>query len=206
MRPGADAAGLGAALGWSARGWPDWTIYAPIAAVAMRAGLPIVPADLTRAAIRAVGRGGADALRPGLSNELESSPRYDAARSQSLADELRASHCGRLPESALPRMIEVQWSRDANMARALRAAEPPALLIAGAGHVRNDRAVPWHLRKTTPPGSILSVAFVEVQSGRDDPAAYGQAGLYDVLWFTARVEDEDPCIKFGASLPRMQQP
>ena len=205
-RPHADAAGLGPALGWSTRGWPDWSIYAPIAAVALRADLPILPADLTRTAIRAVGRGGTEALRPGLGNELESSPRYDAAQSQSLGNELRASHCSKLPEHSLPRMMEVQWSRDANMARVLRTARPPAVLIAGAGHVRNDRAVPWHLRETAAAPKILSVAFVEVQPERNDPAAYGQSGLYDVLWFTARVEDEHPCAKFGESPQRMRQP
>jgi len=205
-KPNADADGLGPALGWAARGWPDWSIYAPIAAAALRADLPILPADLTRTAIRAVGRGGTDALRPGLENELQSSPRFDAAQSQSLADELRASHCGKLPDQALPRMMEVQWSRDANMARTLRAAERPAVLIAGTGHIRNDRAVPWHLRATAPMQTILSVAFVEVQSGRNAPSDYGQAGLFDVLWFTARVEDEDPCAKFGESLQRMRQP
>jgi uncharacterized iron-regulated protein len=202
----ADAAGLGPALGWEARGWPDWTMYAPIAAIAFRADLPILPADLTRTAIRTVGRGGVEALPPGLGNELESSPRYDAAQSESLADELRASHCGHLPEASLPRMMEVQWSRDANMARVLRSAGRPAVLIAGAGHVRNDRAVPWHLRETVPEQNVLSVAFVEVQPGQDDPASYSQAGFFDVLWFTARVENEDPCTKFRDSLQRMRRP
>jgi uncharacterized iron-regulated protein len=205
-QPGADAAGLGTAVGWDARGWPSWPIYAPIAAAVLRADLPVLPADLTRQAIRAIGRGGVDALRPGLANELESSPRYDAAQSQSLAEELRSSHCGQLPEASLPRMLEVQWARDANMARVLRNAEREAVLIAGTGHVRNDRAVPWHLRETVPERKVLSVALVEVQPGQTDPAAYGQMGLFDVLWFTARMEDDDPCVKFRDSLQRMRRP
>lgn len=205
-RPDADAAGLGPAVGWEARGWPSWAMYAPIAAIAMQAGLPIVPADLSRAAIRSIGSGGVDAVRPGLATELESSPRYDAAQSQSLAEELRAAHCGHVPEGALPRMLEVQWARDANMARVLRNVERPTVLVAGAGHVRNDRAVPWHLRATVPRVKILTVAFVEVQPGREDPASYGQSGLFDVLWFTARVEDDDPCVKFRDSLKRIRQP
>jgi uncharacterized iron-regulated protein len=203
---GADAIGLGPAIGWDARGWPSWSIYAPIAAVGLRAELPILPADLTRSAIRAIGRGGVDALRPGLANELESSPRYDAAQSQSLSEELRSSHCGQLPEASLPRMLEVQWARDANMTRMLRSAEREAVLIAGTGHVRNDRAVPWHLRETVPERKVLSVAFVEVQPGRTEPAAYSQTGLFDVLWFTARMEDDDPCVKFRDSLQRMRRP
>jgi uncharacterized iron-regulated protein len=204
-KDGTDAAGLGAAVSWQARGWPDWAIYAPIAAAALHAGLPIVAADLTRVNIRAVGRGGIDALAPGLANELESSPRYDAAQGASLAEELRASHCGHVPEASLPRMMDVQWARDANMARVLRAAGR-AVLIAGAGHVRTDRGVAWHLRATVAERSVLSVAFIEVQADRIDPAAYAELRPFDVLWFTARVDNEDPCATFRDSLQRRRQP
>jgi uncharacterized iron-regulated protein len=203
--PGADAAGLGAALRWQARGWPDWATYAPIAVAAFRADLPIVPANLTRPQSTAVGHGGIEALEPGLANELESSPRFDAAQGASLEDELRASHCGQLPETALPRMMEVQRARDANMARTLRAAGR-SVLIAGAGHVRTDRGVPWHLRHTAPEQKVLSIAFVEVQADRVDPAAYVEARPYDVLWFTPRVDNEDPCIAFRESLKRARKP
>ena len=204
-KPGADAAGLGAAVGWQARGWPDWTTYAPIAVAAFGADLPIVPADLTRTQIRAVGRGGLEGLEPGLANELESSPRFDAAQGASLEDELRASHCGQLPETALPRMMDVPWARDANLARMLRAAGR-SVLIAGAGHVRTDRGVAWHLRRTVPEQKVLSVAFIEVQADRVDPAAYVEARPYDVLWFTPRVDNEDPCVAFRESLKRARKP
>jgi uncharacterized iron-regulated protein len=208
-RPGADAAGLGAALGWQARGWPDWAMYAPIAAVALGADLPIAPANPTRAATRSIGRGGLDALEPPLRDVVAASPRFDAAQSASLAEELRASHCGQLPDAALPRMSDVQWARDAHMASVLRSAGPAgatAVLIAGSGHVRTDRAVPWHLRHITPLRRNLAVAFVEVSDGRNDPKEYGLSDRFDILWFTARVDDQDPCAKFEGSLRRMRQP
>jgi uncharacterized iron-regulated protein len=205
-KSGADAAGLGPALGWEARGWPSWNMYAPIAAVALRADLPILPANLTRIETRSIGRGERAHLHPDVGATLEASPRYDAAQTESLTDELRASHCGQLPDPAVPRMVEVQWARDASMAGALHAAKGISVLIAGAGHVRNDRAVPWHLRHRAPGSSVLSVAFVEVQRDRDDPAAYSQSALFDVLWFTARVDNEDPCVKFRESLQRMRKP
>jgi uncharacterized iron-regulated protein len=205
-KPDADAAGLGPALGWEKRGWPRWSLYAPIAEIALRAELPILPANITRAETRAIGRGGRDALTPELGAALAISPRYDAAQSASLTDELRTDHCDQLPEAALPRMAEVQWARDASMARTLAATVGPSVLIAGAGHIRNDRAIPWHLRHIAPGRSMLSVAFVEVRPGRTNPTDYSQSGLFDVLWFTARVDDEDPCVKFRDSLQRRRQP
>lgn len=198
---GADAIGLGTAVGWEKRGWPDWSMYAPIAAAAFRAELPILPADLTRAEIRGIGRGAAP-----LPSGLEGHPRFDAAQTRSLTEELKESHCGHLPEAALPRMLDVQWARDAHMARVMRGAGRPVVLIAGAGHTRNDRAVPWHLRRTAPDRRVLSVAFVEVHPERTAPEAYGPTGLYDAVWFTARVENDDPCEKFRDSLQRLRRP
>ncbi|HEX2116781.1 MAG TPA: ChaN family lipoprotein, partial [Alphaproteobacteria bacterium] len=210
-KPGADAAGLGAALDWSARGWPDWAMYAPIAEIALRANLSIIPANLTRPATRTIGRGGLDALEPPLRDTMAASPRFDAAQSASLADELRTSHCGKLPDSAVPRMSDVQWARDAQMAAALRdavqaGAAASAVLIAGAGHVRTDRAVPWHLRQIAPLQKTLSVAFVEVSEGWNEPKEYGLSGRFDIIWFTARVDDQDPCTKFEGGLRRLRHP
>jgi uncharacterized iron-regulated protein len=205
-RPGADAAGLGPALSWEARGWPSWSMYAPIAAVALRADLPILPANLTRADTRSIGRGERARLHPDVGATLEASPRYDAAQTESLTEELRESHCGQLPDAAVPRMVEVQWARDASMAGALHAGPEMSVLIAGTGHVRKDRAVPWHLDHRAPGRSVLSIALVEVQQDRNNPAAYSQSGLFDVLWFTARVDNEDPCLKFRDSLQRMRKP
>jgi uncharacterized iron-regulated protein len=73
-----------------------------------------------------------------------------------------------------------------------------ALLVAGAGHVRNDRGVPWILGRIQPGTATVSLAFVEVQTAWKDPAAY--AALFhattlpfDFVWFTPRLDDEDPC-------------
>jgi uncharacterized iron-regulated protein len=41
-----DAAELGAAIGWNESGWPDWSLYQPIAAAALSRDLPILAANL----------------------------------------------------------------------------------------------------------------------------------------------------------------
>jgi uncharacterized iron-regulated protein len=206
QRHPADAAGLGAAVGWNERGWPDWSIYAPIAEVALANGLPIVPADLTRAERQVTGRDGITALAEPTRARLQRAPRFDARQSASLAQELRDSHCGQLPEAALPRMSNVQWARDAHMAAAMADSAAGAVLIAGAGHVRSDRGVPWHLRHLAPWRSLVVIAFVEVDESKREVAAYALAEKFEYAWFTARVDDADPCARFRDSLQRLRRP
>jgi uncharacterized iron-regulated protein len=192
-----DASGLGAAVRWSARGWPDWSIYAPIADAALRAGLPIVPADLTQAERRIVSREGIPALPAPVRRRLQASPVFDERQAASLAQELRDSHCGRVSDAALPRMADVQWARDAHMASVLLDnAFSGAVLIAGAGHVRRDRGVPWHLQQRALGRSIAAVAFVEVEASKPNVTDYARAAQFDFVWFTARVDNLDPCARF----------
>jgi uncharacterized iron-regulated protein len=201
-----DAAGLGAAVGWNARGWPDWSIYAPIAEVALRAGLLIVPADLTRAERRTAGRDGIAGLTDPVRTRLQRAPNLDAQQSASLAQELRDSHCGQLPDEALPRMANVQWARDVHMAAAMLDSASGAVLIAGAGHVRRDRGVPWHFRHISPARSFAVLAFVEVEESKHDVSEYALAEKFEYVWFTPRVDTEDPCAKFRDSLHRLRRP
>jgi uncharacterized iron-regulated protein len=205
---GATADGLGPALDFEHSGWPPWSNYAPIARVAFGAGLPIFAANLPRTEVRALvhasasGQNGPDLARLGISEPLP--PPLDA----SLRHELSASHCGQLPESMMGGMVAAQRARDATMAHVLEEAAKAsggangAVLIAGAGHARNDRGVPLYLRKTEPSGSIATVAFVEVDPQREDPFAYASRYdadqlPFDFVWFTPFASDEDPCAKFG---------
>src|SRR3546814_20489359 len=65
-------------------------------------------------------------------------------------------------------MLKVQrlwdaWMADSMLAAAADGAEG-AVLIAGSGHVREDRAVPWHLGGRGG-GDALTLALVEVAAG-----------------------------------------
>ncbi|MEO3429370.1 ChaN family lipoprotein [Pelagibius sp. CAU 1746] len=193
-----DVGSLEAALAWKARGWPDWDEYQPIAEAALAARMPMLPGKPSPSQVRALARG--EDLAPDTAELLSRSRRYPPAVQSDLLEELAASHCGRLPEAALAPMAEVQRFWDASMADALRqATQPPhdaegAILIAGSGHVREDRAVPWHLE-----GESLTVALVEVVAGRQTAADYPafDPRLFDFVWFTPRVDDKDPCAAFS---------
>jgi uncharacterized iron-regulated protein len=199
----ADAAGLGAALGWSGRGWPDWQHnYAPIAQAALDAGAEIVAADLSRSQIDEVMRQGPHALRApflrrtGLDRHLP--PPLFAA----LEDEIRDAHCGAVPEEALGAMVHAQRARDAMLADRLAAVAGRAggILIAGTEHVRRDRGVPRYLARLRPDARIVSLALVETGPAQ---ARLPKDLPYDFLWFTEPIERADPCIEHREQLRRM---
>jgi uncharacterized iron-regulated protein len=195
----ADASGLGDAVEWKRSGWPPWTMYAPIADVAVRARLPIVAANLAERAVGSLRRGGVAALEPAMAAKLGlDQPIPDDVRQRLNAD-IRDGHCGKLPERSLEPFVLVQRARDEHMAAALRdAGADGAVLIAGANHVRRDVGVPRPL----PAADTASVAFLEVAPGSSGPP---EPRVFDYAWFTPRVDDRDPCDRFRESLERLRQ-
>lgn len=195
---GPDAAdALGAALQWEARGWPDWAEYRPIAEAALRHGLTMRAGKPSRGLVRRLSSG--EPLPADLAERLAWDERYPAGVEAELLAGLKDSHCGALPERAFAGMLRVQrlwdaWMADSMLAAARADKASGAILIAGSGHVREDRAVPWQLRARGA-GDSFTLALVEVAAGRDlatDYPAFDPA-LFDFVWFTPRVDDEDPC-------------
>lgn len=199
-------ADLGEALAWEKRGWPDFAMYAPILDAAMEADLPILPGNLPAERVRAIARGGADTLSAGDQSALGLDDPLPSTLQDSLIADLQQGHCGMLPEQALPAMALAQRARDGRMAQSLRdglslAGVDGALLIAGAGHTRRDRGVPYVLSRLDPDRDVLSVGFIEVPPTGDDDAeddwlqsiGPGTPAPFDLVWVTPRVDRPDPC-------------
>jgi uncharacterized iron-regulated protein len=206
-----DAAGLGEAVNWNQRGWPDWAMYQPIAAAALQAGLPIVTTNLPQEMARALGRRGVASLEPTVAARLGLDRPLAPEVQMEMAEEIREAHCGHAPAERVEAMIAIQRARDAQMAESLAAAgrEDGALLIAGGGHVRKDRGIPVYLAARAPGATVASLAFLEVSEGEDRPEAYAarfrrRALPLDYAWFTPRLDDLDPCEKFGEQLKRLE--
>ncbi|MCX7644545.1 MAG: ChaN family lipoprotein [Rhodobacteraceae bacterium] len=186
-----DAAALGAALEWEASGWPDFAMYHPIFTAAP--GAAVYGAAFGRAEVaRAVREGaasvfGAEAARFGLDRAL--APEDLAAR---LAEQAEA-HCDALPAEMLPGMVEAQRLRDAGLARAalqaLAETGGPVAVIAGNGHARTDRGMPWHLAVAAPEVTILAVGQFEAPPEEPAPP-------YDLWLVTPPAAREDPCAVF----------
>jgi uncharacterized iron-regulated protein len=194
-----DAAALARAVDWSRSGWPDFRLYEPIVRAALEAGVPVVGANLSRAVTQTVRRGGIGALDSTVRARLGLERVLPLEGSIALFAEIRRSHCDAIPDESVERMADVQRARDAQMAEALvrAATRDGAVLIAGAGHTRVDRGVPWALARQGPGAPVVALALVEVRKDLLDPAGYGPEGTaYDAVWFTPRVDDRDPCESF----------
>jgi uncharacterized iron-regulated protein len=207
-----DAGGLAEAVNWQRSGWPDWAMYRPIAEAALQAKLPIVATNLSPATVRSLGQRGAAALDETSAARLDLDRPLAADNQTAMAEEIGAAHCGYASEKQINTMMLVQRARDVQMAESLAAAgqQDGAVLIAGAGHVRRDYGIPVYLASREPGASVISVAFLEVSQDMLEPTAYAtrfrrQTFPFDYVWFTPRVDDQDPCAAFEEQLKKLQQ-
>lgn len=181
------------ALAWKNAGWP-WKTYRPVVMAAVRAGVPVMGANLPTARQRDVMRDATlDARIP---------PTALAEQEQ----RMREGHCGLLPESQIRPMTRVQIARDIAMADTVRAARQPGrtvLLVAGNGHVHRALGVPLHL-----PADI-KVKVLSAQSGQAPTAINIEAtdtlpergSGADLLWPTPPVPPRDYCAEMRRLTP-----
>ena len=173
------------ALAWRDAGWP-WQTYRLVVMAAVRAGVPVLGANLPAARQREAMRDAAlDARLP---------PAALAEQQQRVRD----GHCGLLAESQIGPMTRVQIARDIAMADTVRAARQPGrtvLLVAGNGHVHRALGVPLHL----PPD--LTTKVLSAQSGQAQAAIDSEVtdtlpahtSGADLLWPTPPVPPRDYC-------------
>ena len=198
-------------LDWDNSPWAKTADYRPLFEAVVNARLPIYPGDPAREVIRKVAKEGLEAALEAeeRSRLVLDKPLGAAKDAASLAD-IEASHCGAIPKSAHPNMAAAQRYRDAYMADALlRAADAhgSAILIAGNGHVRTDRGVPWYIHQRAPERKVVSVMLVEVEEGQTDPESYvprdpdGKPAT-DFIIFTPKADRTDPCLAMKAPAPK----
>lgn len=205
-----DPDAIAAAVRWEESGWPPWPLYRPVFAKAAAARLPVVGAGLDRTAARSLVKQGLSAFDAEVAQRFALATPPSPAEHERLRDEMRAVHCGFLPEAMLDGMVLVQRARDALLAeRTLRSARG-AVVLAGAGHVREDAGAPRALERASGQPS-LTVAFVEVQHEKTRPeeyaAAFGAPSLpFDYVWFTPRASDVDHCDELRKHHPHAAPP
>lgn len=143
-----------AALRWNVQAWP-WERYGPAVMTAVRAGVPVLGANLPRGQMR-------EAMQDGTLDRLLPGP---AVKAQQQA--IRRGHCDLLPEQQVRPMTRIQIARDRSMAQTLASAVTrgkTVVLIAGAGHVQPDVGVPLHL----PAGvTVQPVVLPGEETGKD---------------------------------------
>ena len=178
VAPTATEAQVRAALDWSDKAWP-WSDYGPAVMAAVRAGVPVVGANMPRVRMK-------DAMAD---VSLDAQLNGEAYTAQQAA--VRDGHCGMLPASQILPMTRIQVGRDRAMAQAIVKARKPGqtvLLIAGAGHVVRTRGVPQHL-----PDDV-KVATVRLMAAPATAAVV--PGEYDKTWRTPPLPEKDYCAEF----------
>ena len=208
-----DPDALAEAVDWTHGGWPEFALYRPVFAAALAARLPIAPGDLARTELALLRRGGLDVLPPPERARLALDPPPSLTARRAFADEVREAHCGMAPEAMIDAMIDMQRARDATLADALleSGGSDGGVLIAGAGHVRRDRGAPLYLARRAPAQRVVALAFVEVprepgETGDPVSRAAELGSEFDLVWFTPRVDDEDPCERFRHELEKLRPP
>jgi len=172
--PPPDADALIAAAGGP--GW-QWSFYRPFVALALRHGLPIIAANVSRDEARTIMRDGLKAT--GFNADVP--PDLSALLERSIVD----SHCGTLDADTARRMTLAQVARDQAMAGAIEAqAARGAVLLAGNGHVRIDAGAPRWLSPATRSQSE-AIGLLEETSA--------EAGRFDRILVTATQSRPDPC-------------
>ena len=191
-------ADLAEQLEWESSGWPDFSLYEPLFELAPKRGVKLFAGNLSRSDIRAIARQDIKRTHP-LFDRLNLRDLPPAHDDEALLEELFQAHCEAVPREHLYGMAAAQQAVDAQLAFQIdQALQQPAInraiLIAGRGHMRRDRGVPFHLLRRQPDLSIVSIGLLEESEGLQD------ATLYDYVIVTPQAERKgDMCDLFRRS-------
>jgi uncharacterized iron-regulated protein len=174
LRPSATEQQVRNALNWNDKGWP-WAAYGPAVMTAVRAGVPVLGANLPRAQMPAsMADSQLDARLPG-----------PALKAQQQL--IRIGHCNLLPESQITPMTRIQIAKDITLANTLAQSVLPGktvLLLAGSGHADRLLGVPQHLPADLKAKVIRLRAGI---AGNEKPEAF------DAVWATPALPEKDYC-------------
>ena len=173
LKPSATEQQTRNALKWNDKGWP-WAAYGPAVMTAVRAGIPVLGANLPAAQMKdSMGDAKLDVQLPG-----------PALKAQQQL--IRIGHCNLLPESQITPMTRVQIAKDRAMAQTMEDLALPGkvvVLLAGNGHVNRQLGVPQHLPAT------LHAKAVHLRAGdATDPDS-----AFDSTWPTPALPEKDYC-------------
>jgi uncharacterized iron-regulated protein len=160
-------------LNWNNEAWP-WTAYGPVVMTAVRAGVPVLGANLPRSDMRA-------SMADSQLDQRLPPPAFKAQQQL-----IRQGHCDLLPEGQITPMTRIQIARDRRMADTLAKAVQPGkvvVLISGSVHADKQLGVPQHLPAGLQVKSVRLLAGGQVLPGE----------TFDSVWGTEALPDKDYC-------------
>lgn len=189
-------------LNRSRSNWQYELRYKQIFAAALEAGFRIDAANLNSKRLMHTVKQGEDKL-PADYQQMLTKTAFREQQYDAMQLDINNAHCNMLDKKSSRSMALGQRLRDAIMAHSLlKSKADHKVLIAGMGHVRNDRAVPLYLQTNlnikAGDSKILSVGFIEVDTGLKNASDYtqywgNQSLPFDIVWFTPKVERVDSC-------------
>lgn len=188
LKPSATEQQVRNALAWNDKGWP-WAAYGPTVMTAVRAGVPVLGANLPRALMR-------DRMAD---RQLDLQLPGPALKAQQQL--IRIGHCNLLPESQVTPMARIQIAKDISMANTLTQAALPGktvVLLAGSGHADRQLGVPQHL-----PSDVKTKA-VRLRAGGAAPKESAEA--FDAVWETPALPEKDYCEGLDKQLQQPSRP
>ncbi len=183
LKPSATEEQTRRALKWDDKGWP-WADYGPVVMTAVRAGVPVLGANLPREQM------------PASMNDSKLDARLPGPALKAQQQGIRIGHCNLLPESQIQPMTRIQIAKDITMADTVHQLLLPGktvVLLAGNGHVDRRLGVPQHLR------ADLTAKALHLRAG--DASDTDQAASFDSVWATPALPDTDYCAGLKAQLP-----
>ena len=190
----------------TAEGW-KWDLYQPLLALAVNHQLPIFAANLSKQQRTQYAKQGmCQVERDG--KEIDFCDTISADQKRLIEQLILDAHCGYLQAEHLPPLVNTQIAKDASFALGLvhSAKKRPAVLIAGAVHVRKDIGVPVHLQALGI--NSISIAFISVDPERVKAEQYFDHELgrqFDYAYFTPSERNTDPCEEFAEQLQKMNK-
>jgi uncharacterized iron-regulated protein len=183
-------------LAWDTEGWP-WQFYGPLIQSALNSGVALKSANISSEKVGEI---------YGQELDEEVASVLPASAVGKLNEEIDASHCGLLPASQFPAMVNIQRTRDQQMALSLTSEAGTTtprkikMLVAGNYHIRRDLSVPNYLLaldSSVTADQVVTLALLEVSPESEEPLdylqAYSEVLPYDYVWFTPALTDEDYC-------------
>ena len=182
-------------------GWEYKKYYKPVFDSVLKAKLPMHAAEIDREMLMKIVSKGISQAPVEVQKLLETTKLSDEA-TESLKKEIEMTHCGMINEEMTRTMMLGQKVRDAAIAATLhdmkKAPIEVAMLVAGSGHIRNDRGAPFYLKALDKNAKITSIAWLEIDSETNDPQTYSKRWgtdklPFDFVVYTAQVDRPDPC-------------
>lgn len=171
------------ALKWDDKSWP-WADYGPAVMTAVRAGVPVLGANLPR-----------DQM-PASMNDSKLDAQLPGPALKAQQQGIRIGHCNLLPESQITPMTRIQIAKDITMADTVHQLLLPGktvVLLTGNGHADRTLGVPQHLR------ADVKAKSLQLRAGDGD--ATDRPDAFDGIWPTPALPETDYCAELKAQWP-----